>query len=526
MPSTYTTSLRLTLPATGELAGTWGSTVNTGVTSLAEEAIAGTAAVSMTDADYTLTTVNGATDQARNMFVTLTGTLSATRNVICPAVSKLYFVTNNTTGGFAITFKTSAGTGISVGNGQRKVVYCDGVNIVDAFSSATALLFDAGTVTAPSITFVGNTGTGFWLPTTSTIALSTGGSERFRVTASGNMGVGVTNPQTKLHVVGAEDQLRVSGLTNDNAAISLVPTGSAVYSWLKFYDAAAATYAYIVGTNGSNLTLQTAANGTLAYRTDGTGTHEWSTAGTEKMRLNTAGDLLINTTSAVSGSRLVVASADATVYGIRIGRGAGSVATNTVVGSGALNANTTGSSNAAFGYQAASLNQTGTGNTMVGSQAGYNSIGTGNTYVGRQAGFSNNTAGNTFNTFVGYFSGYSTTGASNTFLGEESGQAITSGAKHTIIGRFSGNQSGLDIRTASSYIVLSDGDGNPRQIIDGSGNVGIGAVAFGTSAVGVIGIANGTAPATSPAGMGQLYVESGALKYRGSSGTVTTIAVA
>jgi len=57
-----------------------------------------------------------------------------------------------------------------------------------------------------------------------------------------------------------------------------------------------------------------------------------------------------------------------------------------------------------------------------------------------------------------------------------------------------------------------------------AGNVGIGVTAFGTSASKVLGIANGTAPSSSPAGMGQLYVEAGALKYRGSSGTVTTIA--
>ncbi len=56
------------------------------------------------------------------------------------------------------------------------------------------------------------------------------------------------------------------------------------------------------------------------------------------------------------------------------------------------------------------------------------------------------------------------------------------------------------------------------------GNVGIGAASFGTSADKVLGIANGTAPSSSPTGMGQLYVEAGALKYRGSSGTVTTIA--
>lgn len=63
-----------------------------------------------------------------------------------------------------------------------------------------------------------------------------------------------------------------------------------------------------------------------------------------------------------------------------------------------------------------------------------------------------------------------------------------------------------------------------RMRIDSAGNVGIGTSSFGTSAAGVIGIGNGTAPSTSPAGMGQLYVEGGALKYRGSSGTVTTIA--
>ena len=65
-----------------------------------------------------------------------------------------------------------------------------------------------------------------------------------------------------------------------------------------------------------------------------------------------------------------------------------------------------------------------------------------------------------------------------------------------------------------------------RLTIDSSGNVGIGVSAFGTSATNVLGLANATAPSTSPAGMGQLYVESGALKFRGSSGTITTIAAA
>jgi hypothetical protein len=76
----------------------------------------------------------------------------------------------------------------------------------------------------------------------------------------------------------------------------------------------------------------------------------------------------------------------------------------------------------------------------------------------------------------------------------------------------------------SDIHVFRNSAGTERMRIDSSGNVGIGTSSFGTSAAGVIGIGNGTAPSTSPAGMGQLYVEGGALKYRGSSGTVTTIA--
>ena len=68
--------------------------------------------------------------------------------------------------------------------------------------------------------------------------------------------------------------------------------------------------------------------------------------------------------------------------------------------------------------------------------------------------------------------------------------------------------------------------GTDRLYVDSASNVGVGISTFGTSAAKVLGLANATAPSTSPAGMGQLYVESGALKFRGSSGTITTIAAA
>jgi hypothetical protein len=59
--------------------------------------------------------------------------------------------------------------------------------------------------------------------------------------------------------------------------------------------------------------------------------------------------------------------------------------------------------------------------------------------------------------------------------------------------------------------------------LDGLGNLLVGLTAAGTTAAKTIQIANGTAPTANVTG-GQLYVEAGALKYRGSSGTITTIA--
>lgn len=65
--------------------------------------------------------------------------------------------------------------------------------------------------------------------------------------------------------------------------------------------------------------------------------------------------------------------------------------------------------------------------------------------------------------------------------------------------------------------------GSLKAIIDNNANFGLGVTAFGTSGQFIIGLKDGTAPTSSPAGMGQIYVESGALKYRGSGGTITTL---
>lgn len=137
MPSTYSSSLRLTLQATGENAGTWGNITNTGVIQLIDTSIAGTAAITMTGADYTLTNNNGGVDEARAMILDLGGSPGGSYNVVCPSVSKLYVVVNGT--GHTQTLKTSAGTGISIPNGKTAFLRCDGTNVVNAISTFSEL---------------------------------------------------------------------------------------------------------------------------------------------------------------------------------------------------------------------------------------------------------------------------------------------------------------------------------------------------------------------------------------------------
>jgi hypothetical protein len=154
MPSSYTPNLRLTLPATGELSGSWGVTVNNGITSQTDAAIAGTTTINTwggAGVPYTLTVSNGATDEARRMFIVATGAPGEAKDIICPAVSKLYFVTNSVTGGFDITLKTAAGTGVVVPNGQSMLLRCDGTNVVSGVTSLASPAL-TGIPTAPTAT--------------------------------------------------------------------------------------------------------------------------------------------------------------------------------------------------------------------------------------------------------------------------------------------------------------------------------------------------------------------------------------
>lgn len=159
--TTFSTSLKLELPGDGQQSGTWGQTTNKNIGTLLEQAITGVQYITMINADYTLTDLNGTSDEARNAVIIATGTNSAVYKVIAPLVNKLYVISNQTTGGYAITIGGVTGTSVSISNGVTAQVYCDGTNF---YASQTGSAGDFGisgnlTTNFNSIT-VGNSSVG------------------------------------------------------------------------------------------------------------------------------------------------------------------------------------------------------------------------------------------------------------------------------------------------------------------------------------------------------------------------------
>jgi len=142
MSSTYSTSLRAELIGSGDQAGAWGATTNGNLSNVFDVAIAGYQTVSVTSASQALTYLNGPTttaalNQSVYAMLRFTTTTGAAFNVYAPPVSKQYIVYNNS--GYAMTIynstvignTTAAGTGITVTNGSKVMVWSDGTNFND-----------------------------------------------------------------------------------------------------------------------------------------------------------------------------------------------------------------------------------------------------------------------------------------------------------------------------------------------------------------------------------------------------------
>jgi hypothetical protein len=147
MPSAYTSSFRLNLQAPGDNLNTWGTALNTGVFQLLEDALAG-AVTQALSGSLTLSSVNGATDQARCLALNITSGTGGT--ITAPGVKKLYFVRNAASGSVVVT--TGAGATASFAAGEVGFCYSpDGINfyktsVTTAFGGA--ILTGVGTPSA------------------------------------------------------------------------------------------------------------------------------------------------------------------------------------------------------------------------------------------------------------------------------------------------------------------------------------------------------------------------------------------
>ena len=191
-----TTLLGLLTPTQGTLSGTWGDSVNYGISDYVDIAIAGTLSFAG-DGAITLANTTGSssgnaitTTTAQYMVIRITGTQTVTKVITGPSYSKLYMV-DHAGATSAVTFKASGQTGVSIAVGEKAFVYYNGTDYVKVSSiGSTGILSPVGG------------GTGVANNVASTLTIS--GSFATTLTVSGTTGVTLPTTGTLATLAGTE----------------------------------------------------------------------------------------------------------------------------------------------------------------------------------------------------------------------------------------------------------------------------------------------------------------------------------
>lgn len=284
-----------------------------------------------------------------------------------------------------ISFSTDTDTGFYSPTGGAVDIVSNGVGIIRYDNTGMFMLAGGikaldGSAADPSYTFSSDQDTGIFRVGNNIFGFTTNGIERVRIDTTG-LKVGGGAALGPLHVANTLGDCNF-----------FFESGNASLGQLIFYDGAVA--------------------GKISYR-HATDAMEFSTVNTLWMTLSSVGNLGIGLTPTTY--KLEV-STDASFNSIRVGRGAGNISTNTVVGSNALPVNTTGNFNVAIGVNALQSNTTGIFNMALGGQAlRFNTSGQYNTGLGLNAGLQ------------------CTTGSYNTLVGAQAGRVLTTGSGNIIV---------------------------------------------------------------------------------------------
>jgi len=244
VPTAYTSLLGLALPVQGELSGTWGDVVNDSITSLLDSAVAGTTTLSA-DTNVTLSTTNGASNQARAAVINWTATGTVTRTITAPAQSKAYIVVNATGGTQSIkVVGVGPTTGVTIIAGEKCLIAWNGSDFVKVGDFG-------GDVNYNSVTVVG--------------AITAGGDSSFTSTGALQISAGTT-AQRPAAVVG---KIRYNSTTGEFEGYSgASPSWKSIGGSALSNDTSTASDLYptfAAATSGTALNLYTS-NAKLLYK--------------------------------------------------------------------------------------------------------------------------------------------------------------------------------------------------------------------------------------------------------------------